>query len=189
VRLPHTVLAGVQLQLSPRWDLGVTLRWLHWPGAEVADVRLSTAAADEKNVPERIPLYRGYRDSGLARGIGSYRRGPWRLGVGALAATPSVGGRDVSPAVVDGWQAGALVLAELQPTRWLALTAGYGARVMLPRTVSTSAFDPLYQVDCVQSRYDIPTCRLANRGRGAPTAAGDYASWTQELGASLTLAF
>jgi long-subunit fatty acid transport protein len=189
IHLPHTVLAGAQLRLSPAWDLGLMVRWLHWPGEEVEDIRLSTAASDERNVPERIPLYRGYRDTLLVRGIGGWQRGPLKLGVAALFGTPGVDARAVSPAVVDGWQLGAAVMLEAKVTGWLTLAAGYGVRAILPRTVASSAFDPLYQLDCLQSRYDIPTCRLANQGRGAPTAAGDYATWTQDLSATATFQF
>ncbi|HEY3355022.1 MAG TPA: outer membrane protein transport protein [Polyangia bacterium] len=189
VHLPHTVVAGAQLQLSPRWDLGLTARWIHWAGEEVQDIRLSTAATNETSVPERIPMYRGYRDNLLVRGTAGYRRGPLRLGAGALVQTPSVDASAVSPAVVDGWQLGGALMLEAQLGKHVAVTAGYGLRGVIPRTITTSAFDPLYQLDCVQSRYDIPTCRLANRGRGVPQTAGDYGALLHELGATAVLKF
>jgi long-subunit fatty acid transport protein len=189
LHLPHTFLAGAELRFMAHWDLGLTLRWLHWAGEEVQDIRLSTAATDERNVPARIPLYRGYRDSLLTRAIASYRYGPWRFGAGALISTPSVDAAALSPATVDGWQLGAVLLVEAQVTRWLAVTAGYGLRGIIPRSVSASAFDPLYQLDCVQSRYDVPTCRLANRGRGVPTAAGDYGTYTHDFAATALVQF
>jgi len=187
--LPHTVLAGAQVRLTPRWDLGLTLRWLHFTDEAALDVRLSGAAVDGRNVPDRVPLYRGYRDTVMARAVGSWRGARWRLGVGGLVTSPSVEEQAVSPAVVDGWQLGGVLLAEAQLTRWLTVTLGYGLRGIVPRSVTRSAFDPLYEVDCVRSRYDIPTCRLANQGRGAGQAAGDYGAYTHDLGATTTVSF
>jgi len=167
MHIPHMLLAGVQLELTPRFDLGVSGRWTHLASEEVMEVRLSSATPKERDVPERIALHRGYQDTYSFKALLGYRpAAPLRLGFGAIVQSPAVSTRAVSPAVVEGWQLWGLVLAEVQALRWLSVSGGYGLRVMLPRTVDASLFDPLYQVDCAASRYDIPTCRPANRGRG-----------------------
>jgi long-chain fatty acid transport protein len=189
LHVPHTFFFGAQLKLSPRWDLGMTVRWLHFADPEIEELRFSSIAANERNVPERIPLYRGYHDTAMARSVASWRRGPFRLGGGPLMSSPSVSNAEVSPAVVDGWQLGGVLLAEVALTKFLTFTVGYGLRGIIPRTVTTSIFDPLYAIDCVRSGHDIPTCRLANEGRGVPQPAGRYALLTQEFGTSLAFDF
>jgi hypothetical protein len=190
LHVPHLLLAGVQLDLTPRLDLGVTARWIHWASEEIAEVRLSSATATERDVPEHIPLYRGYNDSFTMKALLGYRPvSRLRLGFGAIVQTPPVATRAVSPAVVDGWQLWGLVLGEVLVARWMSISGGYGLRAMLPRTVDASAFDPFYQVDCAASRYDIPTCRPANRGRGIATSAGKYGSYGHHLGVATAVRF
>jgi long-subunit fatty acid transport protein len=190
MRVPHMLLAGVQLELSPQIDLGVSGRWIHWTSEEVMEVRLSSATPTERDVPERIPLYRGYQDTFAVKALLGYRPvPPLRLGFGAIVQSPAVSTRAVSPAVVDGWQLWGLLLGEWQVLRWMSVSGGYGLRGMLPRSVEASAFDPLYQVDCAASRYDIPTCRPANRGRGVATGAGKYSSYGHQFGVATTVQF
>jgi long-subunit fatty acid transport protein len=188
--VPHMLLAGVQLDLTPRLDLGLSGRWIHWSPDEVMEIRLSSATPNERDVPERIPLFRGYRDTFALKALLGWRPvSQLRLGFGAIVQSPSVSTRAVSPAVVDGWQLWGLLLAEVQATRWMSVSGGYGLRAMLPVTVDASVFDPLYAVDCAASRYDIPTCRPANRGRGVSSGAGKYTSYGHQFGVATTFQF
>lgn len=190
MHVPHTLMLGLQLDLTPRLDLGVSGRWMHWGSDELVEVRLSSATPSERDVPERIALYRGYRDTFALRAQLGWRPvPPLRLGFGAILQPPPVPARATSPAVVDGWQLWGLLLAEAQVSRWMSVSGGYGLRVMVPRDPQASYFDPLYQVDCVASRYDIPTCRPANRGRGVGTAAGEYTSYGHQFGVAATVQF
>ena len=190
MHIPHMVLAGVQLQLPARLDLGLSVRWLHWATDEIVEIRLSSATATERNVPEHVPLYRGYQDSFTIKALLGYRPVPrLQLGLGGILQTAPVDTRAVSPAVVDGWQLWGLVLGEVQVLRWLSLSGGYGLRAMLPRTVDASLFDPFFRVDCAASRYDIPTCRPANSGRGVATGAGKYSSYGHQFGVATTVQF
>jgi long-subunit fatty acid transport protein len=190
MHVPHMLLAGMQLELTPRLDLGLSGRWLHWASEEVMEVRLSSASATERDVPERIALYRGYQDTFTVKALFGYRPVPvLRLGFGGIVQSPPIATRAVSPAVVDGWQLWGLVLGEVQVLRWMSVSGGYGLRVMLPRSPDASIFDPLYQVDCAASRYDIPTCRPANRGRGVASGAGKYTSYGHQFGVASTVQF
>ena len=171
-------------------DLGLTVRWLRWPRPEVVEVRMASASTTDREIPERIPLYRGFLNAFTFKAVVSQKPRPAiRIGVGTIVQPPPVTEGATSPAVVEGWQIHGLALGEFRVARWLALSVGYAVRALLPRVVDTSLFDPLYQVDCTASRFDIPTCRLASEGRGVPTSAGRYQALEHTLGIGSTLYF
>jgi hypothetical protein len=49
--------------------------------------------------------------------------------------------------------------------------------------VTSSAYDPIARLDCIDSNYDLstPACQAVRDGYGIDTAAGHYARWDHTL--------
>jgi hypothetical protein len=176
-----TLVDGLDAIGGARWDLTSRTTQL--------DLRMfgSTLAG----VPEWYPRPRGFRDTLSAWGgveqddTGQTLIGGARIGVSNGATSPS----RISPQQVEGWNVSGDLGAQLRLTSALVLVATYDAVWYVPQDVTSSSYDPIARLDCIDSNYDLSTsaCQTVRDGYGIDTASGHYSRWQHVVKLGLRL--
>jgi long-subunit fatty acid transport protein len=179
--LPDIVTAGFTWHVSPPLAITTTIRWLTFSRHDQIGIRVvgpANGSLRTAGLPERIVLYRGFRDvvEGRVRVEGdiSYRL---RLGASLRADSGVVAPSRLSPAAVGGPTLEPAVMADVRVATWLRLTAGYAFTAMPSTNTGVSVFDPGAGPACDQAQGNLLDANCAKRELGAarPTAAGRYA--------------
>ena len=194
-RLPDVWIAGATWRLRPGLELTAMVRWLWLSVHDRIDVRVSGPPLDQgnRNLPQHVVLYRGFKDVWDTRVRVSY----WwreRVRVGAMLRleTSAVDDNAVNAAAVDGLKLQPVGLIEIRILRQLWLGGGYGVTFMRAVDVTDSVFKP------ESARAAAPTWATTSRaracqdraaGRARPTAAGHYTAQTHDFGLTVTLKF
>lgn len=190
-RIPSVLSAGVNWQLKGRWALDLQGRWTQHSEFDRLEMRLSGSEfRDEPRVPDRIAHYRGTQDSFALQIGGSYLLHPRvELQAALMGETSAYEANAVSPATIDNFKLDGLIAARIAIGQYFNLYLGYNLVLMIPRTVSDSAYDPSTLVRCVDSFFDVLTedCQLANAGRGLASSAGDYRLWQHRFSLGLAI--
>ncbi len=173
-KLPQTFSLGVRGPIFSGYELIGGLRWQNWSRQQQLDIRMFGEEVMD-NTPEWYPRYRGMRDVLLAEaGIEGIEGGPFRIGGRVRVERGATADQAISPLQVAGFNLSLVAGAEVRIVDGLTVTASYGF-TWYPRVrVSDSLFDPLEQVDCVESNYDIDACAATAEGRALPSAEGSY---------------
>jgi long-subunit fatty acid transport protein len=172
--LPDMVTVGTVWRPTPLWELVGNLRWHRLGTQQSFDIRLIGRAL-QGQVPERLVRYRGFSDVLSAELAARRPLGPrWTLTGSALFSTPAVDVQTVNAAAVDAPHVNLMLSSSVRVSRSWSALFGYEAGLYLPRTARPSTFDPNDQLRCVDSLFDLGTCRPVNAGKGLPSAAGRY---------------
>jgi hypothetical protein len=172
---------GARIHTLPALDAIAGLRWELSSRTTQLDVRMFGSSLD--GIPEWYPRPRGFHDDVAAwAGVeqvdeGQVFVGGARVGIDGGAVAPS----RLSPAQVEGWSLTGDLGAQLRMGRLgratFLLIGNYGARWYVAQDVTSSAYDPIARLDCIDSDYDLSTeaCQKVRDGYGIDTAAGHYA--------------
>jgi long-subunit fatty acid transport protein len=193
--LPDIFTAGATWHATPRLAVTTVVRWLTYSRHDQINLRVvgpATGGLRTAGLPERIVLYRGFRDVIEGRVRVEREMATWlRLGAAVRADSGAVPAAHLSPAAVGGPTVEPALMAELRIGNWLRLTAGYALSVMPTVDTGTSVFDPTAARTCasptVAGDLGDPSCMKQVAGTARPTAAGRY-GLTQHTG-TLTATF
>jgi hypothetical protein len=192
-RLPDVWIAGATWRLGPGLELTAMVRWLWLSVHDRIDIRVSGQPLDQgnRNLPQHLVLYRGFKDVWDTRVRVSY----WwreRVRVGAMMRfeTSAVDDNAVNAAAVDGFKVQPVGLIEIRILRQLWLGGGYGVTFMRAVDVTNSVFKPEFAIQCAAPpANDLDACQERAAGRARPTAAGHYTARTHDFGLTVTLKF
>lgn len=178
VSLPSSVEIGVRGPIAPGLELVTGARWDDLSRLDAFDVRLYGRAFEDAGAPEWLRRPRGYRDPlRLWAGVEQIDFGQRLLGGARLSvATPSVDHDRVTASSIERWAVGLSLGGQVRLGRGLSAQLTYTGRWFPTTTVTTSAFNPIDQLDCIDSDYDFSTeaCRQVRDGYAQPTEAGTY---------------
>jgi hypothetical protein len=139
------------------------------------DLRLAGPELRDAEVREWILRYRGLETAfQVEAGIENPAGEATRLGARLRFDSGGVDEAHIGPEQIGG------PTLDLAAGVTRALGAGFSvslqasAGLVVPRSVSDSAFSPSAQIDCVASGYDLDHCEGAREGSAIDTAAGDY---------------
>ena len=174
---------GLRRPLVKDLDLIAFVRYSRTSQTEIIDVGTFGNTLEQNNIPEWLPRYQGFRDSGLlAIGVEEDFIRNWRWGARVVAETAAVPVESVTPFNSHGHNLTLASGLEFHLTRHWTMQAGLDINLFLPRTVDESSnFSPLDAVACVDSQFEFSACQGTREGRAGPSALGDY----QELGLSI----
>lgn len=186
VQYPASVDAEVRARLTERFDLHVGGRWEDLSRLQAYDVRAYNSTFADNGIPEWTLRARGLHDSfALWGGIERLERGQtWRYGGRIGYETSSVDTAALSPMAIAPasftFDAGAQL--RIARSSW-AVQLSYGLQWFPPVTVTASDFDPRFQIECVESRYDYESrgCEASREGFAIATAAGTYGRFQHAL--------
>jgi hypothetical protein len=170
----------------------VMARWIWLHLHDRIDMRFTGPTLQQAGIPERVVLYRGFRDVWDLRGRLSYWiRERLRLGAQLRLETSAVDPSAVNAAAVDGFKVEPMALVSVRLFRQFWLDAGYGVTLMSAVNVDKSAFDPTAATFCADKMGDLAldACTQRLAGQARPTAAGTYTRLTQSFGLAMTAKF
>ena len=185
--------ATVNVALPPSVDIGVSgpishdlqlVAGFHWEDQSVTqsyDVRLyggQFATALGAGIPQQIMRARGLSDpfSGWV-GVEQIDRGQrWLFGARVGGTTPGVEADRTTPTSIEGYAATLNLGAQLRIAPGVVAQFSYGLEYFPTVSVTASAFNPLDQLDCIDSgmNYTTAACAAVRNGYAQPTEAGDY---------------
>ncbi|MEZ4367092.1 MAG: hypothetical protein R2939_12535 [Kofleriaceae bacterium] len=176
VRVPSTLDAGVRGPIAPGLEFVSGARWTDLSRHDGLDVRLYGRDLIDAGLPERLRRPYGYRDTlDVHAGVEQVDVGQRLLGGARLSVTtPAIDADRTTVTTVDGWSLGASVGGQLRLSPALRLQGTYVGRYWPTVDASASAYNPLDQLDCIDSGYDASTtaCAAVRDGYARPTAAG-----------------
>ena len=178
VSLPSSVEVGLRGPIAPGVELITGARWEDLSRLDAFDVRLYGRAFEDAGVPEWLRRPRGYRDPlRVWAGVEQIDYGQrWLGGARLSVATPSVDRERVNASTIERWAVGLSLGGQARIGRGFSTQLTYTGRWFPGTTVDASAFNPIDQLDCIDSDYDFSTeaCRQVRDGYAQPTAAGSY---------------
>jgi hypothetical protein len=184
--LPHTAHLGIRGPVMPDYDLIVNARFQTLDSHETLDIRMFGGNLAEGEIPEWYPRFRGFNwVVRLQAGLESLTSGTFRYGARLAWERGAVTSDRMTPLQVAGQSLSLALGGEVRLGQSIVLGAGYQL-AWFPSVDSTdSAFDPLEQLACVDSNYDMAACAAARQGRATPTAAGSYSRLQNTIAVSL----
>jgi long-subunit fatty acid transport protein len=184
--LPQSARLGLRGPVLPDYELIFGLEWQNTSRLDRIDLRFIGEGFTGEDVPDWQPRYQGLRDSfRVTAGLEGLPGQPVRLGGRVRVDTGATPRGALTPLQVSGPSAALAGGAELRLAQNLVITAGYDLALHPARTADPSAFDPLAQLDCVDSGYDFDVCEAAREGRALPTAAGRYRRLRHAVGLTI----
>jgi long-subunit fatty acid transport protein len=176
--LPDIFTAGLTWHATERLSITGIVRYLTFSQHERIGIRVvgpANGSLRTAGLPERVVLYRGFRDVIEGRVRIEREMASWlRLGAALRADTGAVPPRSLTAAAVGGPSIEPALMGELRVGRWLRLVAGYAFTVMPTTTSDPSVFDPAAATRCAGDIRLDESCRKALAGYARPTAAGRY---------------
>ena len=183
-------LSTVNVGLPPSMDLGVVgpltrdlnfVAGAHWEElskTQAYDVRLYGGQFTGSGLPEELVRPRGQRDtlSGWA-GVEQIDHGQrWLFGARVGGTTAAVDADRTTPTNINGYAATLNLGAQLRIAPGVVAQLSYGLEYFPTVSVTSSAFNPLDQLDCIDSgmNYTTAACAAVRNGYAQPTEAGDY---------------
>jgi hypothetical protein len=178
ISLPASVDAEVAVNLTRDLQLHVGGRWEDTSRLSAYDVRVYGSAYLGTDVPEWTERPRGLKDSfAMWGGVEQADKGQ-RLRYGARIGFETAGldNNKTSPLTIAPLSGTLDLGAQLRLSGGIVLQLAYGLQYFPPVHVNDSAFDPRYQLDCINNNFDYSTlgCAAVRNGYAIPTAAGDY---------------
>ena len=199
--LPQTFALALRGLAFAGWELNLAARYQNLSRHNELDLRMFGGDLADARVPEWYPRYRGFNDviqleAGLEQ-LWSDRgkllrfrdQRDVRVGARLRFESAAVAPNEVSPSNVAGVNFTMTTGAELRLGGHLVLSLSYGLSWFPGVTAVTSVFDPISRLECIDSGFDIDTCRTTAEGRGIPTAAGDYGRLSHALRTGLRYDF
>jgi len=177
VSFPASVDVELRARLARLLDLHVGGRWEDLSRMRAYDVRTYGRELRGSGVPEWMVRPIGMRDgaavwAGLEQvDFGQTWRFGGRFGIERAAATDA----RLSPLAIAP-MSGTIDLGAQLRVRSGLVQLSYGLQYFPAVDVADSAFDPRFQLDCIDSGFDYSTraCRAVREGYAVPTAAGEY---------------
>lgn len=186
VQYPASVDAEVRARITDELDLHVGGRWEDLSRMQAYDVRAHHSAFSSYGIPEWTLRTRGFQDSfALWTGVERVENGQtWRYGGRIGYETASVDKNVTSPMAISPASITLDAGGQLRIARssW-SVQLSYGVQLFRRSTVTDSAFDPRFQIACVESGYDYESagCEASREGYAIATAAGAYGRFQHAL--------
>ncbi len=185
VVVPDMVQLGLRVEASPKIDVEVQARWIHYGARENLDVMLQGGDLAQAGVPPQLTLGRGWRDTWL---VGASVRfavnDKLKLSPSLMFETGAMESGLVNAASMDAPKVDIALTAAIRPGRHLFLGAHLGATAYILGHAG-ERFDPRAQTRCVDARFDLDACSASTRGEGQPSAAGQYTLFVLHMGAAI----
>jgi len=178
IQFPASADAELRARLPAGLDLHVGGRWEDLSRLNAYDVRAYSSTSVANGIPEWTERPRGMHDAfaGWA-GVEQVDRGQTYLfGARAGFETAALSAGRTSPLTVSPASITLDVGAQLRVSRGLIAQLSYGLQYFPTVSVANSAFDPGFQVACMDSHYDYSTaaCAATRNGYAIASAAGSY---------------
>lgn len=194
-RLPDVFTAGVATDLSRRAEVALTVRYLNYSLHDRFLLRFTAPASVDlaaAGVPERLVLYRGFRDSWdvRTRAVLKLANERVRVGVALRAETATVPERAVNALAPGGLLVEPALMAQVRIWR-LTMHAGYAFGFMPTTSVTASYFNSVDARACADAGGDLAleACRVRAAGAARPSANGRYQTTTQTFSFGLAARF
>ena len=179
VSYPASADGEVRARLPKDLDLHVGGRWEDLSRLQAYDVRGYASTFRANGIPEQMLRARGLHDAfALWAGVEQVEvdeRNPFRFGARIGYETSSVNSDRLSAMTVAP-SAVTLDLGAQTRIGDSVFQLSYGIAYSPTITVDHSAFDPRYQLECIEADNDYATrgCGAARNGYALPSADGDY---------------
>ncbi len=186
VQYPASVDAEVRARITELLDLHVGGRWEDLSRLQAYDVRAYNSTFAGNGIPEWTLRARGLHDAfALWAGVERIEGGQtWRYGGRIGYETSSVDRNALSPMAIapSSFTLDAGGQLRIARSSW-AVQLSYGLQWFPPVTVAASDYDPRFQIECVESRYDYESrgCEASREGYAIATAAGTYGRFQHAL--------
>ncbi len=191
--VPDIVMAAMRAELTPRVDLEVTARWVHYGTRSQLDVLVQGGQKGQVPAAFRPPpqflLDQGLQDTFAIEASTRWRVKPSLLLSPSLVfETSAVESSAVSAAQLDAPKFDLALTAEWHPVRHLRLGAHAGVTTYVLGDIK-SRFNSNDYVSCVEKGYDLnqPGCLAVTNGYANPTSSGHYQLVTPHAGVSVGL--
>ena len=184
-KLPSTWRVGVRGTLFPNHDLVLMAKWQRLSTHKRLDFRFLGSDLPPE-LPEWSPRYRGFSDvlqfaAGIERSVGATLRYGGRLRAETAAAANSL----ATPLQVENRNVTLGGAVEWRFAQAFAIQLGYEITWHPEIDATNNSFNPLDQVRCTDSGFELDECEATSKGQAIPTAAGQYRRWRHGLSFSL----
>ncbi len=175
--IPDIIQIGARFEVTPRFELESSARWVHYGIRSNLDVSLQ--GGNFANLGASQPPAQQLYDRGLQDAWGVEASGRWRVGEKLRLApsiffeTSAIDKSAVNAAAVDGPKLDFALTAEWRPLKHLSFGAHVGATAVIIGDVQ-SRFNPRAVTACVDAQYHLDACSAVNSGQGLPSASGSY---------------
>lgn len=193
VSYPASVDAEVRARILSDLDLHIGGRWEDLSRMQAYDVRGYGSSFRGQNIPEWQLRARGLHDAFSVWGgveqidTGEHAGGLWWLKFGGRVGleTSSQPKSFTSPSTISPTSLSLDLGAQIRPGRgsgW-KIQLSYGLQWFPGVSVETSAYDPRFALDCIDSGFNYASraCEALRNGYAIPTAAGDYSRFQHSV--------
>jgi long-subunit fatty acid transport protein len=190
--VPDIVQFAARIEATPRLEIEVTTRWIHYGYRSQLDLFLQggsldrLAAADpQAAVPSQLRFDRGRQDAWAVGAAFRIRLGEkLRVQPSVVYESNAADYAHISAANLDGHKLDLALTLEWRPREHFTLGAHVGGTAYLVGHAG-DAYDPRAEATCVDAHFDLGACDKYISGAAGPAAAGRYSMGAVHAGFAL----